>query len=158
MSAISLRLVPVEPKVAGRHASTGFADDSRFDPGWWNKSVVGLEGLLWFSGYDADEELVRVEVNPDVSISPDYEVRPRTSRMVEITRIETLSSHQRRGYGRSAVREICHLYPLATLGAFSLNSRADRFWKALNWTRYDASDGGGVRSPLYLGRIDLEAP
>lgn len=145
-----LQLVPVEPRRNGAGVYLGYQDDTRFHPAWWSGLVVGSRHTQWYSGLAEGEELVRLRLDTEASISADYGTPSDHRNMVEIVRIEVLESHWVRGYGRSAVREVAALHPNRRLGALSLNARSDLFWGAIGWTRYEPEDGHHSRSPLYL--------
>lgn len=92
-------------------------------------------------------EVARVELDDPGGINPEYTAVPAIgSERLEIQFVEVARGVQRRGVGTQIVRALEERHTDRRLFAYS--ERADSFWMALNWERFDHPDG--FHRPLFI--------
>lgn len=121
-----------------------------FTVGWWDRATrLTHIDTDRFSIFELDEEIARVEVDPDSRIAlEDYVELEISMPVVNIEFFEIRADQHRRGHGRQAIAMLSDHYQGRDLIAFS--EGADEFWAGVEWRHVPRIDESRLYRPLFV--------
>lgn len=147
-------LMQLKPDTSGAVIYKPFSESDDFTDGWWDDIIYGFEpSQHFYSVFDGQHEVARVEVEIQDVLNPEYELPRHQGQYAVIHFFEVSEDHRRRGRGTDAVQLIADLYEGTPLVAFS--EGADGFWGSLGWGRYEHKTEPEHSRPMYVGLASL---
>lgn len=147
----SLTLMRLNPDTSGSVVYKPFSESDDFSDEWWDDTIYGFEPTQHFySFYDGQYEVVRVEVEIQDVLNEEYEQPAHPGPYAVIHFFEVSEEHRRKGYGTEAVHLVADRYPGLPLVAFSQD--ADDFWGSLGWARYEHRTEPDFSRPMYVSQ------
>lgn len=146
-----LTLMRLRPDTSGPVIHKPFSESDDFTDVWWEDTIYGFEpSQHFYSVYDGQNEVVRVETEIQDILNEEYEVSAHPGPYAVIHFFEVSEDHHRKGYGTEAVQLIADRYEAMPLVAFS--EGADDFWASLGWTRYEHKTEPDHSRPMYVSQ------
>lgn len=146
-----LTLMSLKPDTTGAVICKPFSSSDDFTDGWWDDAIYGFEpSQHYYSLYDGQHEVVRVEVEVQDTLADEYELPVHPGPYAVIHFFEVSEDHRRRGYGAEAVQLIDDRYEDMPLVAFSED--ADLFWGSLGWSKFEHKTEPLHSRPMYVSR------
>lgn len=123
-----------------------FERSGDFNTQWWDRKQYAR---TWFvQALLGDEEVSRVQLDPDVDLTGYVGVWNARVRDLEIAYFEVSARWRQRRIGSAVIRALAELYPDHRLVASS--EGADPFWAGLGWRLCFYPSGASRRPPYFI--------
>lgn len=143
LTLVEVRRGPRDDRLSWRP----FEQSSDFNAQWWDRKQYAR---TWFvQALLADDEVARVQLNPDVDVTGYVGVPTARVPDLEIAYFEVSARWRLNGIGSAVVQAVAERYPDRRLVASSKG--ADRFWAKLGWQLCHHANGAGHRPPFFIG-------
>lgn len=142
----------LKPDTSGTVIYKPFSASDDYTDGWWDDTIYGFEpSQHFYSFYDGQHEVARVEIEVQDVLNEEYELPAHPGPYAVIQFFEVSEDNRRKGYGTGAVQLIAERYEAMPL-VVAFSEGADEFWGSLGWARYEHKTEPALSRPMYVSQ------